>query len=216
MRKSQSQEVTKIELRASRLPPVPEKLGLAGVYAGSSHGTLIVAGGANFPDRPPWEGGPKTWHDSIYVLDRPAGTWQTVGKLPRPLAYGVAISTAEGVVCVGGSDSARHYPDTFVMSWESGRVAIHPLPSTIVVLGGDDGTKAGFQPPAKHPGFATDAIRYNSQSGRWSGLGSIPVSRVNLPSVFWRNAYVLPSGEVCPGVRSPEVWSLAFPGTIGH
>ena len=36
------------------LPPIPDRLGYAGSYAGASGVALVVAGGANFPDRLPW------------------------------------------------------------------------------------------------------------------------------------------------------------------
>ena len=42
-----------------QLPPLPDKLGFAGSFAGVSGGALIVAGGANFPEAMPWAGGPK-------------------------------------------------------------------------------------------------------------------------------------------------------------
>jgi hypothetical protein len=34
-----------------------------------SNGALIVAGGANFPDKAVWEGGRKHWYDNIFVLE---------------------------------------------------------------------------------------------------------------------------------------------------
>ncbi|MCB1133825.1 MAG: galactose oxidase, partial [Verrucomicrobiae bacterium] len=44
------------------LPPLPDAHGFAGAFAGSVEGSLVVAGGANFPDKAPWEGGTKVWH----------------------------------------------------------------------------------------------------------------------------------------------------------
>jgi solute:Na+ symporter, SSS family len=49
----------------SYLPELPPNSGfntqpgLAGPYTGMDDGVLIVAGGANFPDKLPWEGGQK-------------------------------------------------------------------------------------------------------------------------------------------------------------
>src|SRR5918993_2565532 len=57
----------------SSLPPLPDPIGFAGPYAGVSNGALLVAGGANFPDGPPWEGKPKVWHDRIFLLTAPDG-----------------------------------------------------------------------------------------------------------------------------------------------
>ena len=36
-------------------PPVPDMHGFAGAFTGVSNGRLLVAGGANFPVKPPWE-----------------------------------------------------------------------------------------------------------------------------------------------------------------
>ena len=97
------------------LPELPDALGVAGPFAGVSGGALIVAGGANFPHGPPWEGGRKVWHDAIYVLSAPAGRWTEAGRLPRPLAYGVSATTPRGLVCAGGGDAERHHADVFVL-----------------------------------------------------------------------------------------------------
>ncbi|HET8737433.1 MAG TPA: hypothetical protein VFM69_12620, partial [Pricia sp.] len=52
-----------------KLPDLPPNKGqkvqpgLAGTYAGVDDGVLILAGGANFPDKLPWEGGKKIYYD---------------------------------------------------------------------------------------------------------------------------------------------------------
>src|ERR1019366_969557 len=52
------------------LPSLPDKEGFAGSFAGVSNGAMIVAGGANFPDKKPWDGGKKLWYDTVFVLER--------------------------------------------------------------------------------------------------------------------------------------------------
>jgi N-acetylneuraminate epimerase len=117
-----------------QLPPLPDPLGVAAPFAGVSGDALIVAGGANFPDKMPWEGGKKVWHDRVWVLDAPDGRWRDVGRLPRPLAYGVSLRATDAVMCVGGSDSERHYADAFRLSWKDGVLAVTPLPKLPVPL----------------------------------------------------------------------------------
>ena len=323
-----------------QLPSLPDPLGFAGPFAGVSGTSLVVAGGANFPDKMPWEGGKKVWHDSVWVLDKLDGKWREAGKLPRPLGYGVSVSAPDGVVCVGGSDSERHYADTFLLSaaqckplaplpiplanmagvlvgedvyiaggaeapgeqaatsrafvlslkdnawreieplpgkarilatgatndgnffvfggvalvpgadgkvvreylrdawrYEAGKgwsalpdmpkaVAAAPSPAPDVdgwfwILGGDDGSRAGFQPVDKHPGFVGESISLAaSEPGAlswWQSRGSVNAPRATVPAVKWCGLVVVPSGEVRPGVRSPEVWSVrwAVEGTPG-
>ncbi|MCB1127680.1 MAG: hypothetical protein KDM81_14395, partial [Verrucomicrobiae bacterium] len=110
------------------LPPLPDPLGVAGPFAGVSHGALLVGGGANFPDGPPWDGGRKVWHDTVYVLPAADGAWQTAGTLPRPLAYGVSLTVDDGVLCVGGSDATEHHAEVFHLHWEGDRLKTESLP----------------------------------------------------------------------------------------
>ncbi|TWT64555.1 N-acetylneuraminate epimerase precursor [Rubinisphaera italica] len=76
-----------------------------------------MSGGANFPE-PVWDNS-KVWHDRIYVLTRTGAgyEWKDGGTLPRAIAYGFAVSTSDGVVCIGGNDSTTTYADVFLLSW---------------------------------------------------------------------------------------------------
>ena len=122
------------------ITPVADPEGFAAPYVGVSNGSLIIAGGANFPNEPRWETD-KVWYDSIYILKSPEGRWKkSKSKLPRPLAYGLSFNLAEtdkllaedvphGVLCVGGGDSQQHVSDCFVLSLDRGRVTTTPLPA---------------------------------------------------------------------------------------
>jgi SSS family transporter len=113
----------------TQLPSLPDGRGFAGPFAGISDGALVVAGGANFPDAMPWQGGTKVWYDTVFVLDRPDGSWRVAGKLPRPSAYGVSITTDRGIVCVGGSDAEGHYAECFRLRLKGGAPEIDLLPA---------------------------------------------------------------------------------------
>lgn len=101
------------------LPALPDELGVAGPFAGVHNKALIVAGGANFP-KPVWESD-KVWHDRIYVLTKSDDgfAWKDGGKLARPVAYGAAVSTRHGVVCIGGNDAEETFADVFLMTWDA-------------------------------------------------------------------------------------------------
>ncbi|HWE02737.1 MAG TPA: hypothetical protein VG326_10035 [Tepidisphaeraceae bacterium] len=109
------------------LPSIPDREGFASPFAGSHHGALIVAGGANFPDKRPWEGGTKMWYDSVFVLAAPDQMWKSGFKLPRPVAYGVSVNTPDGIVCIGGGDAKRHFQDVFRLTWDGTTIHAAPL-----------------------------------------------------------------------------------------
>ncbi len=318
------------------LAPLPDAQGFAGSFAGVTGGSLIVAGGANFPEAPPWEGGRKTWHDSVFVLDRPDGEWQQAGKLPGPRGYGVSVTTREGVLCIGGSDAERHHAESFLLTWEAGVLKSLPYPplplplaemagallgrtvhvvggiskpgsasaeklhllldldaldrgwrqetfpgpprilavsavhqdaffvmsgaslaadaegkpvrtylrdawrfhpatgwesiaempraavaapspapasgaSHILVIGGDDGTRVGFQPPAAHPGFPRSLLGYDTLTRTWAEHGEVPAewpAAVTAATVNWEGSVVIPSGEIRPATRTPKVLAM--------
>lgn len=104
-------------LRWSQLPALPDPIGYGGPFVGAHGDTLIVAGGANFPARPPWKGGAKVWHPDIWVLTKSDSKWRKARDLPRPLAYGATVSVPEGMVLIGGLDEERCYAEVFLLSW---------------------------------------------------------------------------------------------------
>lgn len=112
-----------------KLPPLPDREGFAGSFSGVTGGSLVVAGGANFPGRKPWEGGAKTWSDTIFLLGSPGADWRAAGKLPRPLGYGVSVTVPDGVVCIGGSDSQGHSSDVFLIRWTGENLEFQTMPS---------------------------------------------------------------------------------------
>lgn len=318
----------------SELPALPDQRGYAGLYAGVVNGALVVAGGANFPEGMPWEGGLKQWHNDVYALDTPTGEWRRVGDLPQDLGYGGTAELGESLLLVGGSDAERHHASVWKlrlqstgpafermpdlpapvanfalvqigamvyllggahspdgdtaepifwalntsrpdMTWEvlepwpgpgrifpvagvqdgavylmsgaelfqgedgkvqrrylrdayryrsgSGWSQIADLPraavaaptpapalgqSTLLVMGGDDGSLVGFLPISEHPGFPRDVLAYHTLTDTWREMETMPAGHVTTSVVSWDGTYIIPSGEIRPGVRSPAIWAL--------
>lgn len=115
-------------LHWTKLPDIPDAEGFAGSFAGVAEDRLLVAGGANFPHGRPWEGGRKIWYDTIWSLDTPDGAWRRVGQLPRPLGYGVSITTDEGLLCIGGSDDTGHHAEVWLLRWREDSLEPVPYP----------------------------------------------------------------------------------------
>lgn len=122
------------DLTWSSLPSLPDEHGFAGAFAGVSNGTLLVAGGANFPDGSPWSGGSKVWHDRVFTLEKGSSEWREIGHLPRPLGYGVSITTPQGVICIGGSDARTHHNEVFRLQYENSKLVTETLPPLPVPL----------------------------------------------------------------------------------
>lgn len=318
-----------------KLAPLPNQSGVAGAFAGVSHNSLLVAGGANFPEKKPWEGGKKVWHDEVFVLESPDGKWKQAGKLPQPLAYGISASYKDQLFCVGGSDATKHHAEVFSLNWIHNQLKIQnypplpvpianacgtiwgsslviiggqesptassalshgfqldlsnrqpewkklpPLPgeprilatvaanqeslfvfggaklisqedgstsrkylqdayaytqaagwkrlpdlpeplaaspspapvmqSKIYVFGGDNGSQLNSEPSA-HTGFSKRILVFDLQKQNWQSIGELPAPRVTVPCVSWGNTWIVPSGEIRPGIRSPEVWRFTLP-----
>jgi len=227
-------------LRWAELPPLPppgqrDQPGLAGAFVGIHNGALIVAGGANFPDAPPWKGGKKVWWDDVFVLERlPDGSrrWRTDEryKLPRPLAYGASISTSRGVLCIGGCDATRCYRDVFLLKWDpkGKKVSTEPLPplpcplafmgaarvaETVFVVGGQETMKGGA---ATRRFFALEFSPGDPGAApRWRELPAWPGPPRILPVVAAQNdgqadcLYVFSGRNVAPD-KPTEILSDAF------
>lgn len=327
----------------TRLADYPDPIGVASPFAGQSNSALLVAGGANFPDKKPWEGGKKVWYDQVYALEEPHGSWKQIGRLPKPRAYGVSVSWHDSIICVGGSDAKEHTSEVFRLSYKNSKLVIEPLanlpvtqanacgaivdgvlivsgglnhpdatecqnqtwaldlraladhpesskwiqlpeipagprmlstaasdgsafwiiggvklvsdpdgkpkrqylkecwkfeldrsdfsgrwipqadlpvalaasPSPAIVdqdclwiLGGDDGTQVGAS-PNEHRGFSKAIYSLDIARNRWQQhTEPLAISRVTVPCVAWSDGWVIPSGEIKPGIRSGEVWFL--------
>lgn len=187
-----------VKLQWDELPAIPDDLGFAGPFVGvdsvvrpnetSTEEVLIVAGGANFP-RPVWESD-KVWHDRVFVAtkDNKNVRWIEAGKLDRPVAYGASVSTPEGVVCIGGSDSEQAFADCFLLEWDPQKETIKkryvpslPVPCAFgaAALIGNKVYVAGGQSDlslssATSQLWSLDLSDVNSKRWQWESLPDCP------------------------------------------
>jgi len=172
-----------IRMNWTQLPSIPDPHGFAGSFAGVSQGALIVAGGANFPEAPPWAGGTKVWHDSLFVLETPTGPWKSGFRLPEPLGYGVSLSTPEGIILVGGSHSGGHVQTVRRAVWNGSTVQFQTLPELPLPCAMMGGVKAGNRLYVAGGSMAPDApeamasfwsLDLDKISAGWTALESWP------------------------------------------
>lgn len=109
-------------------------LGISACYAGIAGEQMLLCGGCNFPDTSAAEGGKKKFYQGIYATDFSTDSvfsWRKVGDLPVPAAYGVSVSTADGMVCIGGMNEKGAMEDVYRIYWQDDRqkkVVVEPLP----------------------------------------------------------------------------------------
>ena len=147
--------------KAATLPPSKgqaKSIGFAGPINGVSDGVFITAGGANFPNKMPWEGGAKYYSNEIYVLTKEGNnlTWIDHDQtLPEPVAYCGVTSTKKGIVCVGGENAAGLSKKAFLLNWDKNakkavitslpdlpepltNVAVAHIENMVYIAGGDE------------------------------------------------------------------------------
>lgn len=190
----------KAELGWGKLPPLPPAAGqrmqpgVAGPFAGVHGDVLFVAGGANFPEKLPWEGGAKVWWEDVWVLEGVTGTaprWVSDKRfaLSRRLGYGVSVDTPEGVIVAGGHDADRCYAEVYLLFWDAKarevrRAELPPMPEPLSFMAGALVGRtlyvAGGQKAMKGPGtaatgvfWALDLARRGAEL-RWEVLPSWP------------------------------------------
>ncbi len=128
---------------AAVLPPSigqSKSLGFAGAINGVSNDVLIVAGGANFPNGLPWEGGKKYYSNEIHILQRKNGKYfwnEKVNQvLPQSIAYCGNTSAEAGIVYAGGENENGISNKCYLLKWkaETNEVNIQQLPDLPIAL----------------------------------------------------------------------------------
>ena len=106
--------------------------GVSACYAGIIGNQLLMAGGCNFPEVPAAEGGKKRYYRGIYAATLQNGIelqWKKVGSLPFPAAYGVSVTTDDGIICIGGNNEKESLRSVFIIKLRNGKAVIEELPS---------------------------------------------------------------------------------------
>lgn len=185
------------------VPAIPDAKGFAGMYAGFVGDELIAAGGANFPDKMPWEGGKKIWHDVIFVYSKQAGSWSQLPlKLPKKLAYGITVSYKNGLLLFGGSEqdnipsAAVYYLKKEGQSWQIEQLSQSPE-ALVNMCGSRVGDHVilatGSSDLAGTP--ASKVFCYDLKKNSWHQLPDLPgQARINAVSATSKDSFYVFSG----------------------
>lgn len=128
----------------------------------------------------------RTYLQDAWAFTPGTKTWKRLADLPRQAAAAPSPALAVGAshfLVMGGSSRP------FV---EAQRVVRPAL----------DG--AGVQ----HPGFPNDILAYHVLTNTWTTCGEVPrPAPVTTPTVAWKGRTIVPTGEIHPGIRSPQILS---------
>ncbi|MDR1268090.1 MAG: hypothetical protein LBK82_01065, partial [Planctomycetaceae bacterium] len=128
---------------------LPNSEGVAGALGGIDGEVMIVAGGSNFPDKPPWNGGTKTYYSDIHVLalkPESSPVWiNQPTQLPKPIGYSAVVTTPQGIVCLGGETTEDTTDDAFILRFDNAKqvVTVSELPRLPVARTGATATVIG-------------------------------------------------------------------------
>ncbi len=190
---------------------LPDTNGRGGPFAGVSGGALLVAGGTNFPGAKLWDNGTKSWYDDISILPDGVSVWKTGFRLSGPArAYGVSVTASDALICVGGADSLKHYPEVTSFKWNGEEITSATLPAlprpmaygggviigdTIYVLGGISETSSTSALPNLY------ALNLKQLSQGWQTLVPLPGPSRILPAVavLGGSLYVFGGSHLSPG-----------------
>ncbi|QDS99104.1 sodium:solute symporter [Adhaeretor mobilis] len=95
------------------LPELP--VSIEGAFVGSSEGVLIVAGGQTTTQKNATENG---LSDAVFVLQPDTRKWLEATNLSKPLAYGAAVETEDGLFCFGGTTGSGGSDKAFILRWD--------------------------------------------------------------------------------------------------
>ncbi|MCX2452343.1 hypothetical protein OQX61_13800 [Pedobacter sp. PLR] len=184
-------------------PELPDKIGFAAMYAGTIDGAVIAAGGANFLDKMPWDGGVKSFSDAIYIIKPEVGEWKRqTQKLPLKMAYGVSVSYGSGMILAGGcTEGNKNINDVLLLTEKDGAVSIKQLASMPVALANMCGDLVGDYlfiagGSENSAGLPTqNFLAYDIKGDQWEVLENIPgPARINSVSASSSGIFYLFTG----------------------
>jgi len=178
---------------AAKLPSADgsPSLGFAGPINGIQNDVLIVAGGANFPGKMPWEGGAKYYSKEIHILQRAAGQFHwninNRSELPEAIAYCGNTVTELGLVYAGGENEKGLSSKAYLLNWNVmlNKVEIKHLPdlpsamtnlalthigNVVYAVGGDEKSTSSN---------AFLSLDLEDNAAEWTPLPNLPVALAN-------------------------------------
>lgn len=182
-----------------RLPSLPVKLSHAVVVAGQdgAETAVYVIGGRK-------SGGEVSeFYNSVYKYSPTQQKWNKMPGLilngeAVPLSAGTGFASGGDSIILFGGDRGIYFNQTERMNAKIAAEKNKAKRETMLQ------EKDRFL--TNHPGFSRQILSYNTLTGKCSEVGTIPYeSPVTTVAFSWKDCFVIPSGEIRPGVRTGRV-----------
>jgi sialate O-acetylesterase len=177
--------------------------GVSAAYGTNLNGTVIVAGGANFPVNPLAADSKKQYYSGIYAINDQLQA-ERIGTLPQAAAYGATATTAKGAVLIGGMSNDGALSNVYLLNTKGDNVSITELPSLpatldnagacaignkVYVVGGNvNGT----------PSAQLLVLDLDAAAPAWRKLAAMPGNARTQPAVAAANGKVYVFGGFAP------------------
>jgi cyclically-permuted mutarotase family protein len=122
------------------LPVQPNGLihmGLSGVVSGVVGDQIIIAGGNNFPEGLPWEGGIKKYYKRVFVYNNQKDTLLNTStfNLPANVAYAAVAQLKDGIFYAGGENENGPLNSAYLIKKSKSQpFEINELPSLPIAI----------------------------------------------------------------------------------
>lgn len=137
-------------------------------------------------------------YNTVFAFDLLTNQWTEKKSLPYALSAGTGAVYKNQILLFGG-DKGETFHQT------------EKLIATINTAT-DETTKRKLTEEktalqSAHPGFSKETLSYNTITDRWDVIGNIPFATpVTTTAIIWNNCFLIPSGEIRAGVRSPHIF----------
>ena len=117
-------------MKVTELKPIPDAAyakGVSAPFCGVVGDALVVAGGANFPDKSLLEGGAKRVYADIWA--HVSEEWVHAGVLPDSTAYGATFAVDDALILAGGNVCGVTTDKVYELKLQDGKAVLRALPS---------------------------------------------------------------------------------------
>lgn len=183
-----------------RLPDLP---------VGVSHAVGIAQSNGEYPcfyligGRAQSPSGISELYGTTYRFDPRKNHWDQLSDLSASVGNTTALSAATGVA------SGANY--ILVIGGDKGEIFSEIQRLDVAIAETTDEEKKQsletekLQLVESHPGFSKDIYLYNTVTDTWTITDTLPFSHVTTFATLWGNDLLIPSGEIQPGVRTPDI-----------